>query len=165
MENKNSEELIYLKNALRKAESEKEKINAERDEKNKQFREEYDAKEYEIADIQKKIKELEAKALKNIIPKYFKTVKNDIDVNIEACKVTELNVSCVGFILIVDEIFDKSCSISHEKRTMYRKHVNRFIGSTIVEALSRFSKDYIEITEEEYNEYRKKAAEAIMKDI
>lgn len=30
MENKNSEELIYLKNALRKAESEKEKINAER---------------------------------------------------------------------------------------------------------------------------------------
>lgn len=165
MENKNSEELIYLKNALRKAESEKEKINAERDEKNKQFREEYDAKEYEIADIQKKIKELEAKALKDAIPKYLKSINKGKDINIKAYKVIELNVDSDGFALKVDEIFNMTNSISHEDRTVYRKNIKFFLGSTIEEAYKMLSSDYVEITEDEYNECRKKVAEAIMKGI
>lgn len=165
MKNKKSKELVYLEKALIKAENEKEKIDAEWNEKNRQFNEKYDAKEDEITDIQKKIKELEAKALKDALPKYLKSINKGKDINIKAYKVIELNVDSDGFALKVDEIFNMTNSISHEDRTVYRKNIKFFLGSTIEEAYKMLSSDYVEITEDEYNECRKKVAEAIMKGI
>lgn len=163
MENVKSEQLKKFEEELEKTQAEISKINFEKARQIKLYDQELAIKEKCLKDIQSGIDIVNVGALKSAMPKYFKMKGRNRNVIAEVYKTREIIPEKERFTLLADGIFYAHDDISDDSRVQFTTKDVVVLGYSIEVALNHISSHYEEITEEEYNDAKKMACEAIMK--
>lgn len=158
-----SEQLKEFKAELKKTQEEINKIRDERDGQNKRYDRELGIREMKLKDIQSVIDLANVGALKSAMPEYFKMKGSKRNVIAEVYKTREILPEKERFILLADGIFCTHDDISDDSRVQFTTKDPFVLGNSLEDALKHISSHYEEITEEEYNDAKKMACEAIMK--
>ena len=163
METVISEQLKKFEEELKKTQEEINNIRNERMQQNKLYDHELSIKEKNLKDIQSVIDLVNIGALENALPKYFKIKGTKMSIFTEAYKTREIIPEKERFTLLTDCIFYTHDDISDVSHIQFTTNNAIVLGYSLEEALNYISSCYEEITEEEYNDAKKIACEAIMK--
>lgn len=158
-----SEQLKKFEEELEKVREEINKINFEKTCQIKLYDQELASREKCLKDIQSVIDIVNVGALKSAMPKYFKMKGKNRNVIAEVYKTREIFSERERFSLSVDGIFCTHDDISDDSRVQFTTKVEVVLGYSLEDALNHISSHYEEITEEDYNDVKKMACEAVMK--
>lgn len=163
METVKSEQLKKFEEELKKTREEISKINNEKARQIRLYDQELDNKEKCLKDIQSVIDLVNVGTLESAQPKYFKMKVKNRKVTAEVYKTIEIIPERERFTLLADGIFYAHDDISDDSRVQFTTKAVVVLGYNLEDALNHISSHYEEITEEEYNDAKKIACEAIMK--
>lgn len=163
METVKSEQLKKFEEELEKVREEISKINFEKTRQIKLYDQELASREKCLKDIQSVIDLVNVGALKSAMPKYFKIKGRNSNIIAEVYKTREIIPEKERFTLLTDGIFCTHDDISDVSHLQFTTNNAIVLGYSLEEALNHISSYYEEITEEEYNDAKKMACEAIMK--
>lgn len=163
METVKSEQLKKFEEELEQTRKEIREINSEKARQIKLYDQTLDYKEKCLKDIQSVIDLVNAGTLESAQPKYFKVKVKNRNVTAEVYKTREIIPEREMFTLVVDGIFCTREDASDESFVQFMTNHGIILGSSLEDALNHISSHYEEITEEEYNDIKKMACEAIMK--
>ena len=158
-----SEQLKKFEEELKKTQEEINNIRNERMQQNKLYDRELNIKEKNLKDIQSVIDLVNIGTLENALPKYFKIKGRNSNIIAEVYKTREIIPEKERFTLLTDGIFCTHDDISDVSHIQFTTNNAIVLGYSLEEALNHISSYYEEITEEEYNDVKKIACEAIMK--
>lgn len=162
METVKSEQRKKFEEKLEKTRKEISEINNERDGQNKRYDRELGIREMKLKEIQSAIDFFDHDILENAMPKYFK-IKGGATSVVEAYKTRELIPERGSFKLLADGVFYFDNTITNQSRVIFDTNREIVLGYSLEDALDHISSYYEEITEEEYNNAKKIACEAIIK--
>ncbi len=158
-----SEQLKRLEEELEKTREEISGITSEKTRQIKLYDQELAIREKSLKDIQSVIDIINVGALKSAMPEYFKMKGRNRNVIAEVYKTREIISEPERFTLLADGIFCTHDDISDDSRVQFTTKDAVVLGYSLEDALNHISSHYEEITEEEYNDAKKMACEAIMK--
>lgn len=162
METVKSEQLKKFEEELEKTRKEICEINSEKARQIRLCDQELDNKEKRLKDIQSVIDLVNVGTLEGAQPKYFKMKGKNRNIIAEAYKTREIIPEKEKFTLLADGIFCTHDDISDDSRVQFTTKEVVVLGYNLEDALNHISSHYEEITEEEYNNAKKIACEAIM---
>lgn len=164
MENVKSEQFKEFATELEKIKKEINDINCRREAQDDAFERELGEKQEKLTKIQQRIDGFNISILEAAMPKYFK-VKNPYgsEFGIEVYKTVKLFSQDGFFKVSADKLF-----FYYDKKTggltMYTKRILIFLGQNLKTALKEISFKE-EITEEEYNDNKKKIIEMLTNNL
>ena len=161
METIKSEQLKEFKAELKKTQEEIINIRNERDGQNERYNRELGIREMKLKEIQSAIDFFDRDTLENAMPKYFK-IKGTAT-SVEIYRTRELITERGSFKLLADGVFYYDDTLTSQSKVMFNTNREIILGYSLDDALNHISSHYEEITEEEYNDAKKMACEAIMK--
>lgn len=156
-----SEQLKEFKAELKKTQEEINNIRDERDGQNKRYDRELGIREMKLKEIQSAIDFFDRDTLENAMPKYFK-IKGTAT-SVEVYKTREMIPERGSFKLLADGVFYYDVTLTNQSTVMFNTRREIILGYSLEDALNHISSYYEEISEEEYNDAKKMACEAIMK--
>lgn len=129
------------------------------------FKQELDSMQEKLAKIRQIIDKFNIDTLEAAVPKYFKIKEPyGAESGIEVYKTKNILFEKGNYRVFANKLFFNYDEATGQF-TLYSKQTSDILGCDLDVALNRANHYFQEITEEEYNEGRKKAAEAIMKYI
>lgn len=162
METVKSEQLKKFEEELEQTRKEIREINSEKARQIKLYNQTLDYKEKCLKDIQSVIDLINVGTLESAQPKYFKIKVKNRNVTAEVYKTRKIIPEREMFTLVVDGIFCTREDASDSLRVQFTTNNAIVLGYNLEEALNYISSHFEEITEEEYNEAKKMACEAIV---
>lgn len=157
MEQNNLDQIKNLEAECEKIKEAIDKINCQREAQDNAFEQELEKKQKELSKIQRKINAVSVSTLDAVFPKYFKT--GDANENSAAIYKTK-NISFIDdkFIVVIDKLFFCRYGEANTEFTLYKKtELWKFYN---LDDMLKYIKDSIqELTEEEYNDCKKKIFE------
>lgn len=161
METVKSKQLKELEEDLKKVQEEINNIIHEKELQDKLYNLKYNSKVKKLKDIQSEIDIINIETLENAIPKYFKA-KGTVD-SVEVFRTNKMFPDRGTFKILANALFYYRNTKTNQSDAIFRANKEIILGYNLDEALNHISSHYEEITEEEYNEAKKMACEAIMK--
>lgn len=162
METVKSEQMKEFEAELKKTQEEINKIRNERDGQNELYNRELGIREMKLKEIQSAIDFFDRDILEDAMPKYFK-IKGSAPSVVEVYKTRELIPERGSFKLLADGVYCYNDTLTNQLKVMFNTNREMVLGYSLEGALNHISSHYEEITEEEYNDLKKIACEAIMK--
>lgn len=163
VKSKQMKEFEEFAEELKKRQEEINKIRNERDRQNELYDRELGIREMKLKEAQSALDFFNCGTLENAMPKYFKMKERNRNAIAEAYKTRKIIPKDGSFKLLANGIFCAHDDISDDSRVQFTTKAVVVLGYNLEDALNHISSHYEEITEEEYNDLKKIACEAIMK--